>query len=67
MLEGSLCPTFLMAHAGPWLVISGGIITSNCIVQRLTDYLWLPVHSTLNDGQCVRIGHVLYALRESLA
>src|SRR5258708_19329353 len=56
-----------MAHAGPWLVISGGMITSDWIVQRWKDYFWVPVHSTLNDGQCVRIGRVLYALRESLA
>ena len=31
------------------------------------DYLWLPMHSTDDDKQCVQIGHVLYALRESLA
>jgi len=55
-----------MANAGPWLTILGGIITSDCIVQRLTDYLWLPLHSTHDDNQCLRIGRVLYTLRESL-
>lgn len=56
-----------MAHAGPWLTVLGGIITSDCIVQRLTDYLWLPFHSTHDDNQYLRIARVLYVLRESLA
>lgn len=44
----------------------GGIITANCIVQRLTDFLWVPAHSTHDDGQCRRIARILYALRESI-
>lgn len=60
------CPAFLVGHAGPWLTIMGGIITSNCVVQRLTDFLWIPVHSSLDDDQFLRIARVLYALRESI-
>jgi len=56
-----------MAHAGPWLTILGGIVTSDCIVQRLTDYLRLPFHLTHDEYQCLRIARVLYVLRESLA
>ncbi|KAG9312767.1 hypothetical protein JVU11DRAFT_7204 [Chiua virens] len=60
------CPAFIIAHAGPWLTIMGGVVTSNCIVQRLTDFLWIPVHSTHDDGQFRRIARVFYALRESI-
>ncbi|KAF8337917.1 uncharacterized protein EI90DRAFT_2909016 [Cantharellus anzutake] len=61
------CPTFLVVQAGPWLPILGGVLTSQCIVQRLTDFLWLPFHSSLDEYQCTRIARVLYALRESLS
>ncbi|KIJ13061.1 hypothetical protein PAXINDRAFT_100881 [Paxillus involutus ATCC 200175] len=60
------CPTFLITHAGPWLAVLGGIITSECIVQRLTDYIWVPIHSAHDDHQYFRIGRVLYALKESI-
>lgn len=43
----------------------GGILTANWVVQRLTDYLWVPLHSTLDDAQYRRIARVLYALKES--
>ncbi|KAF8316230.1 uncharacterized protein EI90DRAFT_3173059 [Cantharellus anzutake] len=61
------CPTFLVAQAGPWFAILGGVITSQCIVQRLTDFLWLPFHSSHDEDQCTRIARILYALRESLS
>lgn len=48
------CPVFIIAHAGPWLAILGGIITTRCIVQRLSDYLWLPLHSTHDDDHWLR-------------
>ncbi|KAH7886464.1 hypothetical protein F5I97DRAFT_1928318 [Phlebopus sp. FC_14] len=60
------CPTFLIAHAGPWLAVLGGVISSRCIVQRLTDYIWVPVHSVGDDRHYFRIARVLYALKESI-
>ncbi|KAF7346107.1 Proteinkinasesubdomain-containingproteinPKL ccin9 [Mycena sanguinolenta] len=38
-IKASCCPTYVFALSGPWLVILGAVITSRCIVQRLTDYL----------------------------
>lgn len=55
-----------MAHAGPWLTIMGAIITANCIVQRLTDFLWVPARSTHDDDHCGQIARVFYALKESI-
>ncbi|KAG6377490.1 hypothetical protein JVT61DRAFT_15298 [Boletus reticuloceps] len=60
------CPAFMIAHAGPWLAIMGGIIPGDCIVQRLTDFFWIPVHSTHDDNQFLRIARIFYALRESI-
>ncbi|KAG2337820.1 hypothetical protein BDR05DRAFT_1045202, partial [Suillus weaverae] len=59
-------PAFLVAHAGPWLAVLGAVFTEKYIVQRLTDFIWIPARSALDDDdQFLRIGHVLYALRES--
>ena len=44
----------------------GGIITANCVVQQLMDFLWVPAHSTHDDDQCCRIACIFYALRESI-
>ncbi|KAH0826462.1 hypothetical protein J3R83DRAFT_5462 [Lanmaoa asiatica] len=60
------CPTFIIAHAGPWFAILGGVITSKCIVQRLTDYLWIPVRSTHDDEHWSRLARIFYALKESI-
>lgn len=57
---------FLIAHAGPWLTVLGAMITSECVVQRLTDFIWIPVHSVCDDEQYFRVARVLFALRESL-
>ncbi|KAG2052546.1 hypothetical protein BDR06DRAFT_515094 [Suillus hirtellus] len=61
------CPTFLVAHAGPWLAVLGAVFTDKYIVQRLTDFIWIPARSALDDDQFLRIGRVLYALRKSVA
>ncbi|KAG8213574.1 hypothetical protein J3R82DRAFT_10230 [Butyriboletus roseoflavus] len=66
LLTRCCCPTFIIAHAGPWLTIMGGIITAKCVVQRLTDLLWLPVHSNLDNNQYYRIARIFYTLRESI-
>ncbi|KIK15018.1 hypothetical protein PISMIDRAFT_115941 [Pisolithus microcarpus 441] len=60
------CPAFIIAHAGPWLTILGGIITSKCVVQRLTDCVWVPIHSTHDDDHYLRIARIFYVLRESI-
>ncbi|KAI6043647.1 hypothetical protein EDC04DRAFT_672629 [Pisolithus marmoratus] len=60
------CPAFIIARAGPWLTILGGIITTKCIVQRLTDFLWLPVHCTHDDDHLFRIARIFYVLKESI-
>ncbi|KAJ7572474.1 hypothetical protein C8J56DRAFT_975816 [Mycena floridula] len=60
------CPTFLIVFAGPWLAVLGAVLTDKCIVQRLTDLMWIGNSSTLNDAHCYRIARVLYSLTCSL-
>ncbi|KAI6043610.1 hypothetical protein EDC04DRAFT_669504 [Pisolithus marmoratus] len=60
------CPVFIIACAGPWLTILGGVITTKCIVQRLTDFIWLPAHSFPDDDHWIRIARIFYVLKESI-
>ncbi|KAJ7120950.1 hypothetical protein C8R44DRAFT_787049 [Mycena epipterygia] len=60
------CPTFLIAFAGPWLAVLGAVLTDRCIVQRLTDFIWVGNGAVLNDGQCLRVARVLYSLSRSI-
>ncbi|KAG2061139.1 hypothetical protein BDR06DRAFT_1002309 [Suillus hirtellus] len=60
------CPAFLIARAGPQLVVLGAVLREKCIVQRLTDFIWIPAYSSLDDDHCLRIGRVMHALKESI-
>ncbi|KAJ7696872.1 hypothetical protein B0H14DRAFT_3039825 [Mycena olivaceomarginata] len=54
----SCCPTYVVALGGPWLAVLGAVITSRCIVQRFTDFMWLgPRNALINDD------HVRQTLR----
>jgi len=60
------CPTFLIATAGPWIVVQGAVITDGVIVQRLTDYVWVGIDSVLNESHIAHVARVFYALKTSL-
>ncbi|KAI6096220.1 glycosyltransferase family 20-domain-containing protein [Pisolithus sp. B1] len=66
LLLKTCCPAFIIAHAGPWLTILGGVITSKCIIQQLPNFLWVPIHSTHDDDQWLHIAHVFHVLQESV-
>ncbi|KAG2028837.1 hypothetical protein BDR03DRAFT_988154 [Suillus americanus] len=61
------CPAFLVTHAGPWLAVFGAALTEKCIVQRLTDLIWIPAHPAIDPDQSFRVARVMHALRESVA
>ncbi|KAJ7594347.1 hypothetical protein C8J56DRAFT_776574 [Mycena floridula] len=60
------CPSFIIGIAGPWIVIMGAVFTTQPIVQRLTDLVWLGTSPTLNDKNCYRIARVFRALKTCL-
>ena len=43
------CPSIILAIAGPWMCVLGGVFVQKTITQPLTDYVWLggdPFDST---------------------
>ncbi|KAJ2931074.1 hypothetical protein H1R20_g5986, partial [Candolleomyces eurysporus] len=64
--ERCCCPTFLIAGAGPWFTIMGGVFTDKVIVQRLTDMMWLVESSTEEANRVYNAARVFSALRISL-
>ena len=61
------CPTFIIAISGPWIAILGAVFTDGVIVQRLTDYVWVGLDSTLNESRILRIARTFHALNKGLA
>ena len=66
MRERSCGPTFLVAAAGPWLCVLGGVFTDKFIVQRLTEMRWMVLSSTEEDTRVYHNTRVLIALRQCL-
>ncbi|KAF9024274.1 hypothetical protein BDZ89DRAFT_1069246 [Hymenopellis radicata] len=60
------CPSFLLALAGPWLVILGAVNMQRTIVQRLSSYEWLGCSRVFDDAHVLRVAQILYALRLSV-
>lgn len=45
------------------MIIMGAVFTTQPIVQRLTDFIWLGTSPNINDAQCIRVAGVLRALK----
>ena len=41
IVERCCCPSIILAIAGPWLCVLGGVFVDKAIIQRLTGYIWL--------------------------
>ncbi|KAJ7724232.1 hypothetical protein B0H16DRAFT_1333673, partial [Mycena metata] len=62
------CPTYVVAFGGPWLAIMGAVVTSRCIAQRLTDFMWLaPQDCLLNRDHVHKVARTLFSLKNALA
>ena len=49
LINRSCCPSIILAIAGPWMCVLGGVFIDKAIIQPLTDYTWLsgdPFDST---------------------
>jgi len=57
---------FLVAIAGPHLLVAGAVLTNTFIAQELTDYLTLGSHPTDSDRGLRRVAQVLVTLRECI-
>ncbi|RDX49331.1 hypothetical protein OH76DRAFT_1483274 [Lentinus brumalis] len=66
LLDACFGPSFVIAIAGPYIVICGAIFTTHAIVHRLTDYIWLANSRLNDDAHAHRIARVFYALGNAL-
>ncbi|KAK0490452.1 hypothetical protein IW261DRAFT_13641 [Armillaria novae-zelandiae] len=64
--ECSCCPSFIICLTGPWMVVMGAVFTTQPIVQRLTDFVWLGTSPIINDVQCIRVSGILRALKAGI-
>jgi serine/threonine protein kinase len=64
--DNTCCPTFLFANAGPWFAILGAIFSDKVIVQRLTDYIWVGMDSSLNEPHCNRVAKIMHSLKRNV-
>ncbi|KAF8871583.1 hypothetical protein BD779DRAFT_1652902 [Infundibulicybe gibba] len=60
------CPTLMIAGAGAWMCVLGGVFPDKPIVQRLTDMMWVGHSSTEEDPRVYRFARVLVALRKCI-
>ncbi|KAG8898969.1 hypothetical protein FRB99_007016, partial [Tulasnella sp. 403] len=59
-------PSFILAIAGPWLCVLGGITLDQSVVQRLTDYIFLGAKWD-EEPAMRRVAQVLFTLKRGLA
>ncbi|KAI0244943.1 hypothetical protein BJV78DRAFT_1339844, partial [Lactifluus subvellereus] len=50
------CPSIILAIAGPWLCVLGGVYLQKVVIQPLTDYVWL-------GGDIFNADHLVFASR----
>ena len=66
MRNNSCCPTFLVATAGAWLAVLGGVFTDKWIVQRLTDFVRTGLDTPFAEARCRQMARTMYALRRNI-
>ena len=59
----SPCPTFIVAVAGPWMVVLGSLFTTKILVQRLTEYVWLGGGRIIDDQSVIKVARLFAGLR----
>ena len=66
IIDASCCPVFLLAIAGPRLLVAGAVFANTLIAQELTGYLNLGSHPTDPDRGVRRVAQVLVTLRDCI-
>ncbi|KAI0254034.1 hypothetical protein BJV78DRAFT_1188082 [Lactifluus subvellereus] len=60
------CPSIILAIAGPWLCVLGGIYLQRAVIQPLTDYVWLG-GDVFNADRLVFAARLFTALRSAIS
>ena len=58
----SYCPSILLAIAGPWFCVMGGVYHKKAIIQPITDYVWMG-DDPYDDEYLSKTARILYAIR----
>ncbi|CAE6357201.1 unnamed protein product [Rhizoctonia solani] len=61
----SCCPSFILAVAGPWMCILGGVYLTQIVVQPLTEMLWVADHPQ-KESRLKYLTRVFAALRDAI-
>ncbi|KAL5638886.1 hypothetical protein ACGC1H_003298 [Rhizoctonia solani] len=61
----SCCPSFILAVAGPWMCILGGVYLTEIVVQPLTEMLWVADHPH-KESRLKYLTRVFAALRDAI-
>lgn len=60
------CPSIILAIAGPWLCVIGGVYLQKAVIQPLTDYIWLGGDS-FNEDRLLFASRLFTALKSAIS
>jgi Protein kinase domain len=60
------CPSIILAIAGPWLCVLGGIYLEKVVIQPLTEYIWLGGND-FDEKQLRFSAQLCYALKSAIS
>jgi hypothetical protein len=60
------CPSIILAIAGPWLCVIGGVYLQKAVIQPLTDYIWLG-GDIFNEDRLLFASRLFTALKSAIS
>jgi hypothetical protein len=60
------CPSIILAIAGPWLCVIGGVYVQKAVIQPLTDYIWLG-GDNFNEDRLLFASRLFTALKSAIS
>ena len=65
LIKRCCCPSLILAIAGPWACVAGGVYIKKTITQPLTNYVWLG-GDPFDPGQLVFAARLFAALKSAI-
>jgi hypothetical protein len=60
------CPSIILAIAGPWLCVVGGVYLEKAVIQPLTDYIWLG-GDNFNEDRLLFVSRLFTAVKSAIS
>ena len=61
------CPSIILAIAGPWLCVIGGVYLQKAVIQPLTDYIWLGGDNNFDEDRLLFASRLFTALKSAIS